>query len=427
MEPLRFVVIGLGGYGLVHLDAVHWLAQQGLGRLTGVVALAEDRKKLASRATALQAQGVKLFDSVEDFFAHGIELADVLTIPIGIHQHVPASCAAMQAGLHVYCEKPLAATVQEVGRLIQVRNATGKKTAVGFQHIYSHSIQQLKARICAGRLGRVRSISLLCGWPRSLQYFTRNEWTGKIRVGNDWVLDSPANNAHAHYLLNMLYLASAQERTADTPIELRAELYRANSIESCDTVQMKFTTQEGVSCHALLTHANAYPLGPQMKIVCEKGTVTWQSDSGKTVVGYANGSVERFDNEVHDKWRYEGFKDLVSAIRSSTMPMCTPEIARSQTLTINAMHESCPEIATVPEEFIDHVEDWEMFPLDTKGNFNRVRDLDQHLQAAFDRGVFLSELELPWAKSITAKTFEIRDYRHFPSASFQSFNSTDHQ
>lgn len=403
MEPLRFVVIGLGGYGLVHLDAVQWLAQQGLGRLTGMIALPEDRKKNPERTAALQSQGITLFESIDDFFAHGTDLADVVGVPIGIHQHVPVSCAALQAGLHVYCEKPLAATVPEVDRLIQVRNASNRKLAVGFQHIYSHSIQQLKARICAGRLGRVQSISLLCGWPRSRQYFTRNEWAGKLRLGSDWVLDSPANNAHAHYVLNMLYLASAAENTAAVPVALRAELYRANAIESCDTVQMKYTTPEGVNCHALLTHANARPLGPLMKIVGEKGSVAWEGDNGQTLIEYAGGSAERFNNETHDKWRYEGFRDLVHAIQNDTAPLCSPEIARSHTLTIKAMHESCPEIVTVSKEFIDQVEDWEMFPPNTKGNFNRIRDLDQHLLEAFQQNVFLSELGVPWAQSRAGK------------------------
>ena len=415
MKPLRFAVIGLGGYALVHMDAVQWLAQQGLGRLASVIALPEDRDKNPQRTQILQAQGVKLFDSIEDFFAHGLSLAEVLAIPIGIHQHVPVSCAALQAGLHVYCEKPLAATVQEVDRLIQERNASGRKIAVGFQHIYSHAIQQLKSRICTGKLGRVQSISLLCGWPRSLQYFARNEWAGKMRLGENWVLDSPANNAHAHYVLNMLYLASPQEHIADLPSTLRAELYRANPIASCDTVQMKFITQEGVNCHVLLTHANARPLGPLMKIACERATVTWQNDSGKTAVEYTNGSSEHFDNEVHGQWRYEGFKDLAFAIHNDAAPACSPEIARSHTLAINAMHESCPEIVTVPEEFIDRVEDWEMFPPDTRGTFNRIHDLDRHLQAAFDHGMFLSELGLPWARPRGAKQFVIEGYSRFPA------------
>ncbi len=393
MPPLRFVVIGLGGYAAAHMNAVEWLAQQGLAQLTGVVALESDRQKFPERVRKLQTQGVHLFESIADFFARGVENADVLTVPIGIHQHASASIAAMRAGLHAYCEKPLAATVQECEKVIAARDATRRKIAVGFQHIYSHSIRQLKARICAGRLGRVRAISLMCGWPRSIQYYSRNEWAGKIRVGEHWVWDSPANNAHAHHLLNVLYLACSQEHAAALPIALRAELYCANPLASCDTAQLQFQTGEGARCHVLLTHANARELGPVMQLDCENGKVEWQSESGETIISYSNGARERFNNEGEPQWRYAGFRDLVYAIHNDISPLCTLETARCHTATIAAMHASCPEITAIPKEYIDVVRDWEAYPPNTKGDFHRVRGLDHALQSAFERGVFLNELE----------------------------------
>lgn len=396
-SPLRFVVIGLGGYAVAHLEAVAWLAEQGLARLAAVVALARDRTKFPERVRALQAQGVALFADLKDFFQHGCEHADLLTVPIGIPQHAPVSLAAMHAGLHVYCEKPLAASMPEVEALIATRDATQRKIAVGFQHIYSHSMQQLKARICAERLGRVREISLLCGWPRSLQYYARNEWAGKLRVGEQWVLDSPANNAHAHYLLNALYLASANEHAAATPHALRAELYRANPIESCDTVQMHFQTNADVSCRVLLTHANRRALGPIMKIVGEKGNAVWEGESGETLINYSDGASEHFNNTANPHWRFEGFRDLVYAIRNDLAPLCSLEIARSHVQTITAMHASCPEIVTIPAAFIDKARVWEMFPPKTKGDFMRVRGLDEALRAAFARGVWLQEAGASWA------------------------------
>lgn len=395
--PLRFVIIGLGGYAVAHLDAVAWLAQQRVAKLAGVVAVESDRKKFPRRVAALQAQGVQLFDTVENFFQRGLACAHVLTVPIGIHQHAPVSLAAMQAGLHVYCEKPLAATMQEVEALIAMRDATQRKIAVGFQHIYSNSIQQLKARICAGKLGRVRTIALLCGWPRSSEYYRRNEWAGKLRVGEHWVLDSPANNAHAHYLLNVLYLASPHEHSAATPHELQAELYRANPIESCDTVQLQFQTRDDVACHVLLTHANQRELGPVMKIVGEKGKAVWVGERGETVIEYEKGGSERFDNGSYVGWRYHGFRDLVYAIRNDFAPLCALEIVASHTHTIQALHASCPNIATIPGRFIDRVQDLQMFPPKAKGHFHRVRGLDQDMQQAFACESFLSAMNIPWA------------------------------
>ncbi len=415
MKPLRFVVVGLGGYGLVHIDAVKWLADQGLAKLVGVVALDIDRKQRPALVESLIEQNVTFYDSVEHFTSAGLATADVLTVPVGINMHVPMSIAAMQAGLHVYCEKPVAATVQEVNRLIATEKKTGRRIAIGFQHIYSNSISRLKSRICNGRLGKVHSFVLICGWPRSHQYYTRNEWTGKLRVRGDWILDSPANNAHAHYVLNTLYLCSTVPGKAANPREVQAELYRANKIEGPDTVQMKIVTDEGSKGFIILTHANGRPNDPYMQLDCENGTAYWQTDNGNTFIRYKDGSTEEFDNVIHEKWRYEGFRDFVSAILDERSPLCTPELSRSHTLTINAMHESCPEIHSIPDEYISETEDWEMFPPDTKGMFRRVRLLDEHMKIALNERSFFSELGIPWAKVSPPTPFNVEKYDHFPS------------
>ncbi len=96
----RFVVVGLGGYGLVHIDAVRWLAEQGLATLVGVVALDVDRKARPEMTASLLQQGVQLYENVDQFFSSGAE-ANVLTVPVGIHMHVPMSIRAMRSGLDV--------------------------------------------------------------------------------------------------------------------------------------------------------------------------------------------------------------------------------------------------------------------------------------------------------------------------------------
>ncbi len=416
MKSLRFVVVGVGGYALVHLDAIDWLHEQGMADLVGIVALKDDQKKYPELMESLTSRNVQVYPSVDEFFSDRNNGADVLTVPIGIHMHVPVSILALQAGMHVYCEKPLAATVQEVDKLISVQKKCDRKIAVGFQHIYSNSMQQLKARICDGRLGPVKEITLMCGWPRSTQYYTRNDWTGELRKGKNWILDSPANNAHSHYLFNMLYLCSSQRGAAATPSQVRAELYRANHIKGPDTVQLEFRTKEGSRGHAVFSHCNASENGPVMHISCEHGEVEWQGDVGKTVIRYKSGAQEEFDNLIHEHWRLEGFKNLVQAINENAGPICTPEMARSHTLTVNAVHESCPEVIQIPDGDILEVQDWEMFPPDTKGDFRRVEKMDEYLQEAFDRRKFLSEQNITWAKQTQSRAFEIKDYDHFPQS-----------
>jgi predicted dehydrogenase len=415
LSLVRFVVVGLGGYGLAHIEAVRWLQQLGLGKLTGVVALEVDRHQRPELVKSLLTDGVRLFDTFNQFLQQGVGEADVLTVPIGINMHVPVSVRAMEAGLHVYCEKPAAATVQDVDSLISTRDRTGRLVAIGFQHIWSNSIRQLKARVCDGRLGAVRALRLICGWPRSRQYYGRNEWTGRLRRNGDWILDSPANNANAHYLLNALYISCGRQAEAATPVRVQSELYRAYPIEGPDTVQIRCTTDEGADIYVAFTHANSRELGPYMELECANGKAFWQTDNGRTFVRYRGGATEEFDNLTDQHWRYEGFRDLVGAITAGGVPKCTPEVARAQTLAVNAMHESCPEIAQVPDDHVVSTEDWEMYPPNTRGNFLRIRNLDEYMRIAFEEREFFSALRVPWARQGNREQFVVRDYTHYPA------------
>jgi len=135
-----------------------------------------------------------------------------------------------------------------------------------------------------------------------------------------------------------------------------------------------------------------------MRLECERGRAYWQTDSGRTIVRYAGGATEEFDNLVHENWRYEGFRDFVSAVREERETLSPPRVARAQTLTINMMHDRCPAIGVIPGAAISVVEDWEMFPPGTKGIFHRVKGMDEYMSVAVEERALLHELSVPWAK-----------------------------
>jgi len=69
--------------------------------------------------------------------------------------HAPAALAGFKAGCHVYCEKPLAPTPADVGRLIRARDAAGKKLMTGQHMRFEGKNQALKRYVDAGMLGNV--------------------------------------------------------------------------------------------------------------------------------------------------------------------------------------------------------------------------------------------------------------------------------
>ncbi len=410
---LRFVVIGLGGMAKAHLDAVDWLEKKGLAKLCGVVAIEFDRKRFPELVQSLVARRIPLYASIEEFLQRATTTADVLTVPIGIHEHVSVSIAALRAGLHVYCEKPVAATIQEVDQLGAAQKSSGKLVGINFQNIYSASIQNLKARICDGRLGKLQSAALICSWPRSRTYYARNDWAGRLRKNADWILDSPVNNAMGHFLHIMLYLASNAIDDAALPLEITAELYRAANIESYDTATLRVGCANETRLHAYMTLAGAPVHGPVMELACEHGEVRWGNFNGQTNIRYRDGSTEDFDNGPPE-WAYEGFRNFVRAIRREDRLLCPPEVCRSHTLCVNGAHESCPGIQNFPASEIAVVTDKEMPPSEATGVFDRVPNLNALFQQAFAQRKLLSEIGVPWAAA--GKPFNLQNYDHFPAA-----------
>jgi len=149
-DRLNVAAIGVGGRG----SGIAGQAGQ-LGRL---VAVCDVNRTNADRFAQQQAEkGHKcqiftdyrqMFDKVKDI--------DVVTIGTPDHWHVKIAIEAMQAGKHVYCEKPLTLTIAE-GQLVQAAvNKYGKVFQVGTQQRSEFDMRFLKAVAIAqsGRLGK---------------------------------------------------------------------------------------------------------------------------------------------------------------------------------------------------------------------------------------------------------------------------------
>src|SRR5690606_34134756 len=66
--------------------------------------------------------------------------------------------AAMRAGKHLYCQKPLAHSIHEVRVLTETARATGVQTQMGNQGHSSDDIRRLREWVQAGRLGEIREV-----------------------------------------------------------------------------------------------------------------------------------------------------------------------------------------------------------------------------------------------------------------------------
>lgn len=126
---------------------------------------------IASRTQAKAAAMAHQFGCIADSaWQDTIKRDDVDVIinctPPGVHAGI--SIAAMRAGKHVLCEKPLTRTVAEAEAMLAVARETKRVLKCGFNHRHHPAMWELKKRLDAGELGRplfARCRYGICGRP----------------------------------------------------------------------------------------------------------------------------------------------------------------------------------------------------------------------------------------------------------------------
>jgi len=175
---VRIALAGLGLMGKTHLQAYE--------RLPGaqVVAVCDPRHD------AVSALGVSVLGASPSAYAVFAEMLaaggfDVVDICAPTHFHADYTVSALEAGFHVFCEKPMALTVADTERMLETAERTGRLLAVGQVLRYWPGYREVRALLESGRYGEVRSaeLSRLVGVP---------QWSA-----DNWMLDSRLSGSAA--------------------------------------------------------------------------------------------------------------------------------------------------------------------------------------------------------------------------------------
>lgn len=171
MAGIRFGIIGSGFMG-------GWHARNITGRPSRDCALTAVCDADPSRAKALAEEvGVRWFDSAEAMMSSG--LIDAVLIVTPHYWHPIYAIQAARAGLHVLCEKPLAATVGPARAM--VAECRRRKVVLGamLQARARPLMAKMKRIVASGRLGRIFNVTMICSnWYRPQSYYDSGDWRG---------------------------------------------------------------------------------------------------------------------------------------------------------------------------------------------------------------------------------------------------------
>jgi predicted dehydrogenase len=150
-DRLNFAVIGLNGRGYAHLSSLK--ANKSAARISHVCDVdANILKKFADKTTVEMGEAPVAVRDFRQILAE--KNVDAITIATPDHWHTPMAVAGLEAGKHVYVEKPCSHNPAEGVMLVQAQQKYGKVVQMGNQQRSSAYSIEIIEKIHGGLIGR---------------------------------------------------------------------------------------------------------------------------------------------------------------------------------------------------------------------------------------------------------------------------------
>jgi predicted dehydrogenase len=145
-EKIRVGVIGVGQIGKRHVQQYSTMAN------VEIVAVADLAEAEAQRV-AEQYKIPNVYTNFRDL----LQRDDIEAVDVCLHNnfHMPVTVAALRAGKHVFCEKPMAGSYIDAECMLQTAQETGCRLSIQNVNYFHKETQAARAIIDAGHLGRL--------------------------------------------------------------------------------------------------------------------------------------------------------------------------------------------------------------------------------------------------------------------------------
>jgi predicted dehydrogenase len=264
--------------------------------------------------------------SYEELLADPDVEAVYIPLPNGLH--VEWTLAALAAGKHVLCEKPLSPRVEEVERCFDAAEAAGLVLSEGFMWRHHPQAERLVELVREGAIGELRLVRAAFSFPLDRHPDVR--W--------DPELDGGALHDVGCYCVSGARLLAGAE-----PERVTGEMVRAES-----GVDARFVGTLRFPGDVLATFDCAFDLPPrdELEAIGSEGSLflddPWHSVEPSIEVRGADGSLEALEVERANPYRLE-LEDVSAAIRGEHEPRLGRADAVGQARALGALMRSAVE------------------------------------------------------------------------------------
>ncbi len=269
MQKVRFGIVGIGNMGTAHCKS---LLESKIAN--GVrCAICEPKKAKADAILSLEgAENVVAFADYEEMLHSG--LCDAVIVAVPPYDHQALVCQALEAGLHVICEKPAGVYTKQVKEMNAAAERSDKLFGMMFNQRSNSIYRKMQEMVAGGELGEIKRVNwIITNWYRSQNYFDLGGWRATWRGEGGGVLfnQCPHQIDLLQWIVGMI------------PAKIHAHCHFGKwhdiEVEDDVTAYMEFpngATGVFVTSTADAPGTNRFEItGTRGRLVCEQGHLTF--------------------------------------------------------------------------------------------------------------------------------------------------------
>jgi predicted dehydrogenase/O-antigen/teichoic acid export membrane protein len=329
---LRVGIIGCGAIAEnSHLPA---LLSSSLVELVAVCDVSKARLSYIQRQFSL-GKAIAALDYRQLF-----DVADAVVLTLPNHLHTPVGCEFLSRGIHVLCEKPLAATREECERLRESARDADSVLAVGYYTRFYPSTELTRQLIQSGFLGRLHSFDYEFGTAGSWETLSGYNLSRQHSGGGVLVVSG------SHFLDRMLYLFDG------VSVVNYADDSRGGVEANCVVTFECRVNGDVIEGRATLSKTRL--LRNRLRIIGQRGALEIAEGQSHSVTFYPpEGRIKHdlsclgIEDALKDKSVFQlELEDFVGAINAGKQP----KVGAEESASMATIFENCYQIATALDE-----------------------------------------------------------------------------
>ncbi len=329
---LRVVIVGCGNIFNMHAASIVNLPDV---TIVGVCDIVKERADLQAEKYNTKAY----YDYKEMLLS---EKPDAVHVCLPHYLHTVVSEFALNNGINVICEKPMAINYEDACRVAELAERKKLKYSINFQCRFNDSSKQVKTLIDSGKLGKVLGARAILTWDRSDEYYSSSDWKGT------W--DKEGGGLIINQMIHTLDIANwfIDSEIVDVQANLSNRAHK--SIEVEDTAEGLVKYANGVTLTFYGTNNYCCNEAIEIRLLCENGRVVLDYESATvTFNGGEEIHISQHKNNINygTKKSYWGeqhisqIENFYDSIRNNVEPLINgKEALKTQKLVCEIYNKS---------------------------------------------------------------------------------------